>query len=133
MVGVCDAGNPQPFHKMNITEMQREAAIAASEFEINWEKLDDVMYRRDFVDVLEKSKALLPTLESMYVKMSSGKSVVLDDEESPLQFGDLEKYRELVGEELYSAYILREIYHKFEMIEGVMNAANPLDNPPPTE
>jgi len=130
---VTDAGNLQPFHKMNITEMQREAALVANEYQIDWEKLSDLSYRQDFVDVMEKSQAIVPTLESMYMKMSEGKSVALPDAETPLKFSELEKYRELIGEELYSGYILREIYHKFQMVEDVMIAAHPLDNPPRPE
>jgi hypothetical protein len=118
---------------MNITEMQNEAAKVANEFEIDWEKLSNAEYRQDFVDVMEKSATVVPTLESMYMKMSEGKSVAFPDAETPLKFGELEKYRQLVGEELYSGYILREIYHKFRMVEDVMTAAYPLDNSPSGE
>lgn len=130
MVAVFAVGNPLPFHKMNITEMQREAALAASEFPLNWEKLGEDSYRKEFIAVMEKSVELLPTLETMYVKLSNGKSVVSQETDSPLPFGEVEKYRDIVGEELYSAYILREIYRKFQAVEDVMTAAYPLDNPP---
>ena len=131
-VGACGVGNPQPFHKMNITEMQNDAVLMAAEIEINWEQLNDDTYRAEFVEVLDKAEKLLPTLESMYTKLMSGKSVAFPDADTPLQYNDLEQYRRVIGEELYSGYVLREVYHKFRMVEAVMNSAYPLDNPEKT-
>ena len=114
---------------MNLDELKYEAQHAASEIEIDWESLNNPTYRRDFLGTLQKVRDFVPELESMYTKLTSGKSVATDDA-SPLDFKDLEKYTDIVGEELLAAYVLLEVYHKFEMVEAVINADqnNPLDN-----
>ena len=113
---------------MTIAELEKDAAIAAGAYEINWESLNDERYRKDFVAALEAGVALVEDLESLYVKLSNNQSVAFPDSESPLPFDDIEKYRMLIGEELYGSYIIREIYHKYKMVEAVMSAAA-LDTP----
>lgn len=108
---------------MTIAELEKDAAIAASAYEINWEQLEDERYRKDFVSSLEMGIALVEELESLYVKLSNNQSVVFPDTDSPLPFNDIEKYRMLIGQELYSSYVFREIYHKYKMVEAVMSAA----------
>jgi hypothetical protein len=114
---------------MNIDELKYEAQCAASEIELDWDSLNNPSYRRDFLGTLQRVREFVPELERMYTKLTSGKSVATD-EDTPLDFNDLEKYTDLVGEELLSAYVLLEVYHKFEMVEAVINADrnNPLDN-----
>jgi len=116
---------------MNVEDMKKEAALAANTIDINWEQLDNPTYRKDFENVLKRAQLLIPDLESLYLKLSSGKSVLLPDEPTSLSFEDTEKYREIVEEELFNGYILQELYHKYESINAVMKAA--LDNPPPDQ
>jgi hypothetical protein len=106
---------------MNIDELKHEAQHAAGEIEIDWDSLSNPTYRRDFLGTLQKVREFVPELESMYTKLISGKSVATD-EQTPLSSDDLEKYTDLVGEELLAAYVLLEVYHKFEMVEAVINA-----------
>jgi len=112
-------------------DIKKEAALAANTIDINWEQLDNPTYRKDFENVLKRAQLLIPDLESLYLKLSSGKSVLLPDEPTSLSFEDTEKYREIVEEELFNGYILQELYHKYESINAVMKAA--LDNPPPDQ
>ena len=116
---------------MNMEDIKKHAALAAHAIDINWEQLDNPMYRRDFENVLKRAELLIPDLEGLYEKLSSGKSVLLPDEPTSLSFEDTEKYREIVEEELFNGYILQELYHKYESINAVMKAA--LDNPPPDQ
>jgi hypothetical protein len=116
---------------MNMDDIKKEAALAANTIDINWEQLDNPTYRKDFENVLKRAQLLIPDLESLYLKLSSGKSVLLPDEPTSLSFEDTEKYREIVEEELFNGYILQELYHKYESINAVMKAA--LDNPPPDQ
>lgn len=112
---------------MNMNDMKKEAAVAANEIEIQWDVLDNPTYRRDFESTLEKASRYVPELEGLYAKLTSGKSVLEPDAETPLAYADIEKYTGLIADELFSAYILAEVYHKYNMVQNVMHAA--LDNP----
>ena len=115
---------------MSMDDIKAEAVVAANEIEIEWERLDNPTYRADFESVLQKAKEFLPELEGLYTKLTSGKSVANPDEDTPLDFTEVEKYAGLVADELFSAYVLAEVYHKYEMVNAVINADrnNPLDN-----
>lgn len=112
---------------MNMDELKAEAAVAADQIDINWEALENPDYRKDFESTLQKSITFVPELESLYTKLTAGKSVMTEGEDSPLGFEDVEKYSDLVAEELFSGYVLQSLYHKYTEIERVMQAA--LDNP----
>ena len=112
---------------MDIKQIETEAAIAADQIDINWEALENPEYRKDFESVLSKAVKFIPELESLYTKLTAGKSVMNEDEDTPLGFEDVEKYSDLVAEELFNGYVLQSLYHKYTEIERVMQAA--LDNP----
>ena len=120
---------------MNRDDIKAEAVKAASEIEINWEELDNPKYRADFESVLQKAVKFLPELEGLYSNLTAGKSVTDPDEDTPLAYADIEKYAGLIGEELYSGYVLAEIYHKYEMVNAVINAdrQTPLDKGDPNQ
>lgn len=112
---------------MSIEQIKEDAAIAADQMNINWKELENPSYRKDFETVLKRAMILLPDLEGLYVKLSAGKSVMNPDEDTPLSFDDVEKYSELVEEELFNGYILQSLYHKYTAVENVIKAS--LDNP----
>ena len=112
---------------MNMDDLKAEAEIAADQIDINWKALENPEYRKDFEGTLGKAVKFLPELESLYKKLTSGKSVMNEGEDTPLGFEDVEKYSDLVAEELFSGYVLQSVYHKYREIERVMQAA--LDNP----
>jgi hypothetical protein len=112
---------------MNINELKAEAEIAADQIDINWKALENPEYRKDFEETLSKAVKFLPELESLYKKLTSGKSVMNEGEDTPLGFEDVEKYSDLVAEELFNGYVLQSVYHKYTAIENILKAA--LDNP----
>ena len=112
---------------MNMQDLKAEAVVAANEIEIDWEQLDNPRYRADFESTLEKAHKYVPELEGLYAKLTSGKSVLTPEADTPLGYSDIEKYTGLIAEELFSAYILAEVYHKYSMVQNVLQAA--LDNP----
>jgi hypothetical protein len=116
---------------MDRDEMKKHAVLAAHAIDISWDKLENPLYRRDFERTLQRASLLVPDLEGLYEKLSNGESVLLPDEPTSLGFEDTEKYLDLVAEELFNGYILQELYHKYESINAVMQAA--LDNPPPDQ
>jgi hypothetical protein len=101
--------------------------------EINW----DIAESKFFVEALEQGTLLIPDLESLYTKLTSGKSVVFPGQESSLSYEDKEKYAEMIADQLFEAYVVREVLHKYKCITNIMNLAYPhdtpkqaLDNPP---
>jgi len=109
-----------------LQELQREAELKANEVEINW----DIVEGKFFEEALEQGTLLIPDLESLYTKLTSGKSVVSPGQESSLSYEDKEKYAEMIAERLFEAYVVREVLHKYKCITNIMNLAYPLDNPP---
>lgn len=112
---------------MTLDELKADATIAADQIDINWQALEDPEYRKDFETVLKKAVKFVPELESLYTKLTTGKSVVNEDEDTPLGFEDVEQYSVLVEEELFNGYVLKSLYHKYTAIENILQAA--LDNP----
>lgn len=112
---------------MTLDELKEEAAIAADQIDINWTALENPSYRKDFEEVLKKAVLFVPELESLYTKLTSGKSVVNPEEDTPLGFEDVEQYSTLIEEELFNGYVLKSLYQKYTAIENVLKAA--LDNP----
>lgn len=105
---------------MNIKDIKADAEIEACGIEINWESLENPTYRKEFEEVLQKASAFLPELESLYTKLTSGKSVLTPDEDTPLGYADVEKYSGLVEEELYSTYVLNAVYEKYTLINSIV-------------
>ena len=120
---------------MDIKDMKADAELEAAAIEINWESLENPTYRKEFEEVLQKASAFLPDLESLYTKLTSGKSVLTPDEDTPLDYGDVEKYSGLVGEELYSTYVLTSLYEKYTLIQNIVGSdkKSPLDNQSPID
>jgi len=109
-----------------LQELQREAELKANEVEINW----DITEGKFFESALEQGTALIPDLESLYTKLTSGQSVVFPGQESSLSFEDKEKYAGMIADQLFEAYVIREVLHRYKCITNIMNLAYPLDNPP---
>jgi hypothetical protein len=112
---------------MDINALKEEAALAADQIDIQWGKLENPTYRKDFERTLIKASAYVPELEGLYSKLTSGESVLFPDEQSPLGYDDLEKYSKLVEEELFNGYVLEALYKKYRAVEDVIQAA--IDNP----
>lgn len=120
---------------MNLDLLKQEAVREANAIEINWEQLDNPNYRADFEHVLKRASQFVPELEGIYTKLTTGKSVLIPGEDTSLSFEDIEKYKAVIEEELLNGYILQELYHKYEMINAVIDADNngPLDKGDPTQ
>jgi hypothetical protein len=110
----------------DIEQMKIDAAIAADQIDIRWDNLENPEYRADFENTLKRAAMFVPELEGLYKALINGESVTNPGEQSSLPYVDIEKYSDLVAEELFNGYVLRSLYHKYEAIENVMRAA--LDN-----
>jgi hypothetical protein len=112
---------------MDINTLKEEAAVAADQIDIQWGKLENPTYRKDFERTLIKASAYVPELENLYTKLTAGESVLFPNEESPLSYEDMEKYSGIVQEELFNGYVLEALYKKYRAVEDVIQAA--IDNP----
>lgn len=107
---------------MTLDDIKAEAVLAANQIGINWETLDNIKERHYFEQMVKRGNEMVPDLESVYTKLTSGKSVLNPDDDSPLGFDDIEKYTSLVSEELFNGYILQELYNKYITIESIIHA-----------
>lgn len=103
-----------------IDEIKREAEVAAATIDLNWEKLEDPAEALVLITKLDLGANMIPDLESIYTKLTSGKSVVMPDEDSPLGYDDLEKYTEVVAEELHAAYVLAAIKETYVKVNSII-------------
>lgn len=110
-----------------IEEIKADAEIAALDMELNWEKLENPEEAKILVEYLDKGIAMLPTLESLYTKLTSGKSVMLPDEDSSLPYEDIENYTEVVAEELHAAYMIRGIKDKYDKVNQIIQLSGSME------
>lgn len=103
-----------------LDEIKKEAETAAFTVDINWDNLQDANEREYLEKRLTKGMSMIPKLESLYTKLTSGKSVVLPDSETALAFEEIEHYAELVADELYAAYILQSVYDRYEKVNSII-------------
>jgi homoserine dehydrogenase len=105
---------------MNLNELKQEAELAANEIQLNWDQLDDPREATKFTTILQQGTRMIPDLEHLYTKLSSGKSVVTPNKESTLSYEELERYRQLVEDELHAAYLIQAVYDKFEKVNSII-------------
>ena len=105
---------------MTLDDLKAEAAFTATELGINWERLDDIKERHYFENLVSRGNQLVPDLESLYVKLTSGKSVLNPNDDTPLNVLDVEKYVVRVGEELFTGYVLQELHAKYHTIQSII-------------
>lgn len=107
---------------MTLEDLKAEAILAANKIGINWENLDDIKERHIFEQMVKRGHQFVPDLESIYTKLTSGKSVMNPDDDTPLNPVDVEQYTMLVSEELFNGYILQELHNKYTTIESIIHA-----------
>lgn len=105
---------------MTLDEIKRDAEVAAATVQLNWDQLDDPKESAYFLQSLEKGVAMIPDLEHLYGKLTSGKSVLAPDEPTPLPYEDVEKYTQLIADELYAAYLIREVRDTFDQVNRII-------------
>lgn len=109
---------------MTLDEIQREAAYEATKTDINWDALSDPIESVAMTNALDLSVRMIPDLESIYTKLTSGKSVVFPDKETSLGYNDIQTYSEVIAEELHAAYFLREIRHTITQVNNIIKLAS---------
>ena len=105
---------------MTLDEIKQDAELAAVNVPLNWELLEDEKEAKHLVQSLQMGMQLIPELESIYTKVSSGKSVLFPDSDSALPFEDVEKYTEMLAEELHAAYVIQAVYDKYEKVNSII-------------
>lgn len=112
---------------LTIEEIKRDAILEASAFDMNWDKLNDPEEAAVLTKNLELGVKMLPDLESLYTKLTSGKSVVLPDAESSLSEEELEDAAYAVAEELYAAYMLATIKETYDNVNDIIQRSGSME------
>ena len=108
---------------MTLEEIKHIAINHPDQLEINWDKLDsDPKYKQDFEDIVSKSLMMLPTIESIYLKLTTGESVTFEGESTSLDPEDVERYKDIVEDELFSGYQMLDMYSRYLAVENVIKA-----------
>ena len=108
---------------MTLEEIKYIAFSHPDQIEINWDKLDaDPKYKQDFEDIVSKSLMMLPTIESIYLKLTAGESVTFEGESTSLDPEDVERYKDIVEDELFSGYQLLDMYARYQAVENVIKS-----------
>ena len=108
---------------MRLVEIKEIAINHPDQLEINWDKLDsDPKYKQDFEDIVSKSLLMLPTIESIYLKLTAGESVTFEGQSTSLAPEDIEEYKEIVEDELFSGYQMLDMYARYLAVENVIKA-----------
>lgn len=110
-----------------LTQIKDAAIEEAQQIELQWEQFDNPEYRKDFINIMEKTINLIPELEHLFTKLTSNKSILYPGEDTPLSYPDLEKYTTLTKEELLSSYVLQELYTRYQLVENIITMEYPHD------
>jgi len=105
---------------VTLDDIRRGAELAASEVELNWEELNAPTTAKYFTDMLDRGVRMIPALESLYTSLLAGTSVFDPDAPTELQTADVEQYKEIVAEELYAAYLIREVRDTFDRVNNII-------------
>lgn len=108
---------------MTLEEIKEIAINHPDQLEINWDKLDsDPKYKQDFEDIVSKSLLMLPTIESIYLKLTHGENITFEGEPTSLDPEDVERYKDIVEDELFSGYQMLDMYSRYLAVENVIKA-----------
>ena len=106
---------------MTLDEIKNIAFNHPEQIEINWDKLDsDPKYKEDFEHVVTSSLRLIPAIEGIYTKLVSGEHVTIEGESTSLNPEQVEEYKELIEEELFSGYQMLEMYSRYLAVQNVI-------------
>lgn len=108
---------------MTLEEIKRTALNHPEPLQIMWDQLDnDPQYTEEFEQVLEVVIQNLPDLESLYTKLTSGKSVALPNSKTVLSSDEIEHYTNVVMDELIATYEMADLYDRYTKVKNVIQA-----------
>jgi hypothetical protein len=111
-----------PGESMTLEEIKHIAINHPEQIEICWDKIDsDPKYKQDFEDIVTKSLTMLPMIESIYLKLVAGESVAFEGESTSLDPADIQEYKDIVEDELFSGYQMLDMYSRYLAVQNVIN------------
>jgi hypothetical protein len=103
---------------VTLAAIKKMALSGGDQLMIQWDVINqDPQYRQDFMNTLSIVAENLPTLESLYSKLTSNLNIMLPDEETMMTAADREFYITRVEDELIATYQLLDIWERFQIIE----------------
>lgn len=103
-----------------IAELKKLGHAASFEYEIDYDKLEDPKNLEAFNIEVRSAMRLVPSLESIHAKLTSGKSVTAPGQPSALTYEEMEHYIITIEDELVMAYCLNDIYERVNAIKDVL-------------
>ena len=108
---------------MTLDDIKRTALNHPEPLQIMWDQLDqDPQYTEEFERTLGVVIQNLPILESLYTKLTSGKSVLLPDSDTALKYDEIEQHTMLIAEELVATYEMADLYDRYTKVKNVIQA-----------
>jgi len=95
---------------MTLDQLKAEA-VKANEIDIQWDMLTDKNNEKDFVHALELAVTSIPGIEYIYTMVSGGSS--------NLPLNEQEEILDKCADELFAAYQLQEILHRYKMVSEI--------------
>jgi hypothetical protein len=109
---------------MTLEDIRHDALTNKDQLEIMWDKLDsNPEYEDEFKFSLETVTETIPELESIYMKLTSGKNVTFPAPyRTALSYDEIEMYTELVADELFAAYQMADLYDRYKKVKDVIKS-----------
>jgi len=105
---------------MNLRDIKRDA-VTKNDIEVQWDVLEqDPNYETEFVKVCELVREGIPGLEFIYNKLTSGKSVSVEGQDTPLRYDEIETYTDACADELYAAYQIVDVYERYMSVKNLI-------------
>lgn len=104
---------------MTLDDIKTMAWNHPEQLEINWDKLENPTYRQDFEAIVSKSLLMIPMLETLYTKLEQGEHITVEGEDTSLNYDEIETYKALTADELFSGYQLLDMYSRYLAVNQI--------------
>lgn len=107
---------------MTLDELKNHVKNYPEQIEICWDKLDeDIKYKEEFENVVTAALSTIPTMESIYNKLTANKSVLVAGMDTALKRDEVENYLDVLEDELFAAYQIQIMWETYQKVQDVIN------------
>jgi hypothetical protein len=106
---------------MSIADLREKAAANAAAVELDWNKLKTPAQIAQFEHSVRIGISAIPELENLYIKFASAAVDVSTVTPAGM---DSDEYIDILTDELFVAYSIRELYNKFHQINSIIALAS---------
>lgn len=96
---------------MNLADIRQEARKAASDIEIQWDRIDsDPFYKADFEGTIRMAIEAIPQIEHAWTLL----------QDTPEDWDKRELMLGLVEEELFASYQIQDLWDRYQQVNAIM-------------